>query len=193
MSDFNGKGTSFRINGRINIDRWDSLDGHGLYTTPSDTWDRSSGRWLAITNASDVILSLNKWKNSLNNSYDFVTWMTNYRVTNIRNLSHTWKSKYTELHREWWWYGQMVDSGGSIREITQRQRALSSTTYTTQLVTNGVPNTSVLLDLWGDNMEKCRNHIASGFMFRGSFVSQDNLYDGIYDYYVTADFDVVPK
>lgn len=201
MSDFIGKGTSFRINGRINIDRWDSLEGHGLYTTPVDTWDRSDSRWLAITNSSDTIMGINKWRHSLNNSYEFVTWMTNYRVTNIRNLSCTWRSRNTELHREWHWYGQMIDSGGSMREITTQQRALfwpdagkNPTTFTCDLVKNGVPNkTDCIIDLWGDDMDKVRSHIEAGFLFRASFVSQDNTYDGILDYHVDADFDVVPK
>lgn len=198
MSDFLNKGLSYRVNGRINVDRYDDIAGGGLFPNPSATWDRNDTSYFPATSTAGAGGS--GWNNVLVNSWEFLQSLNSARgkVTNVRTLQMKWRV-YNSGNRPVEWTGYYM-SGANLSELTYKYGNVgtyigSYYDYSLDLVTGGVPQTPIATSIGSESqrMDAVRSHIENGFLARIGFVQNGGIINRLVDYHMVADFDVAPR
>ena len=195
ISDYDGKGLTYRVNGRINIDRFDSLEGAGLFSKPSYTWDRNDNTGFPES----TTLTGNPWRYSLSNSFSFLEWMiATFKVSNIRTLKVGFRQTDNTIYRDNEWTGLYMTSAGAFEDLTFTIKPVEGDvsgpvrTSEIDLVINNVPTNNIKYYLSPQAIENCKSFIENAFLSR---ITMESLFDdtGVQytDYYIIGDFDVV--
>ena len=198
MSDLIGKSGSYKLSGKIRLDRWDDIMGAGLSPDAKNTWDKSDSTFMPASG--DQGAGGGGWNNCFVNSYPFLKRLHGSdgapaKVTNIRQLSYHFRFHTLTNNSEWSFYG-VCEEGGSFIEYTytygSSSLAVNSVNaYSVDFVKGGALQSAVINNVTTDQRwARARSGIENGCLIRTSLKAGSGKVNRFTDVYAQIDCDI---
>lgn len=182
MSDFEGKGCRYRVQGKMYLDRWDDLiDSAGLFPNPDYGWSLAEDLNIGAPHegVSYPTVSKARWVNALSNSFTFFLWCqgSKYHVISVEKYSVT---VHTSHIRNWddpqptkMIYKAVCFNDGDFiysDPFSSQEMYADGNRHVEQMTRDFVVNGEVTSH-WSssgtqaERMDQVKEHISDGFMF----------------------------